>query len=178
MDDMFGVRPTVRLRARGGSVLRIGEQGRRALAVPRAHVAQHVEPSERSHQGYPKHAYTFRTRCFARIAVWNGQVCGAQRLTRGLRLRGRQQPVAKLVQVRRGNPFNASGSTRCRKFRDRPAELQMKRVAGPRKDPSLNHSEQTTSSGVCHSTRFEPALHASTLLDCARPGSSPCLPAT
>src|SRR6516164_1275833 len=37
----------------------------------------------------------------------------------------------------------------------------MKRVAGPRKDPSLNHSEQTTSSGVCHSTRFEPALHAS-----------------
>ena len=36
MDDMFGVRPTVRLRARGGSVLRIGEQGRRALAVPRA----------------------------------------------------------------------------------------------------------------------------------------------
>src|SRR5262245_32619024 len=34
MDDMFGVRPTVRLRARGGSVLRIGEQGRRALAVP------------------------------------------------------------------------------------------------------------------------------------------------
>src|SRR6516165_11594208 len=54
----------------------------------------------------------------------------------------------------------------------------MKRVAGPRKDPSLNHSEQTTSSGVCHSTRFEPALHGFTLLDCARPGSTPCLAAT
>ena len=111
---------------------RTGPQGSRRATCP---AAQHVEPSERSHQGCPKHAYTFRTRRFARIAVWNGQVCGAQWLTRGLRLRGRQQPVAKLVQVRRGNPFNASGSTRCRKFRDRPGELQMKRGAGPRKDP-------------------------------------------
>lgn len=44
MNDMFGVRPTVRLRARGGSVRHIGEQGPRALAVPRAHAAHHVEP--------------------------------------------------------------------------------------------------------------------------------------
>ena len=48
MDDMFGVRPTVRLRARDGSVLPIGEQGNRALAchVPKASILAHQTSAE------------------------------------------------------------------------------------------------------------------------------------
>jgi hypothetical protein len=43
----------------------------------------------------------------------------------------------------------------------RPSRTPNEACCGSLKAPSLNHSAQTTSSGVYHSTRFEPARHSS-----------------